>query len=107
MVDAASWVMAASRNLVLSVARKYTIAELTAKLDAATEELESNAGREVVKTATNFKDGGVSGELVEGDAEFLVDLYTRSLKVKRRWEADVTAERTKGTVNFNRRVWEA
>ena len=78
--------MVPSKSAVLSCARKYTIAELTTKLDAATLVLETNSAREVVKTATNFKDGGVSGELVEGDPNFLVELYTRALKVKRRWE---------------------
>lgn len=99
--------MAVSREAVLSCARKYTIAELTTKLDAATEALEAGLDQEVVKTATNFKDGGVSGELVRGQYEAKVELYSRALKVKRRWEADQRAFGSHGVVDFNRRVWGA
>jgi hypothetical protein len=94
-----------SRAAVLSCARKYTVAELVTKLDAATEAVEANAGRDVVVTATNFKDGGSSGELVEGNAEFLVELYAAALKVKRRWEAGQKAAANRGRIDFGRRVW--
>lgn len=96
----------ASRAAVLSVARKYDVPELLVKLDDATEEMELNASRDVVVTGTGMKDASTQGEFVEGaGAEYLVDLYTRALKVRRRFDAGQRAQMGAGGVDFSRRFW--
>lgn len=75
--------------LVVSFAEQYSTAQLTTWLQAAQAALVADLPR-VEMTGANFKEGGSSGQYVQGKPEFVVELTQRALKLKEAIDATDT-----------------
>lgn len=100
--------MKVNKTLVRVLARKYSVAELEEKLDAAVCELEDNMAAGVVVTGGNMKESGTTGEYREGRLDLMVRTYEAAIELRKRIDAGAEnggANERMNHVSFRHRVF--
>jgi hypothetical protein len=96
-----------SVDQVISLARRYTKAELLVKIDETSALLEDARDGGVVVTAANMKESGTSGEYREEELETKLKEYRLAYNYKVRLGAGASGMVNPGVshISFARRVW--
>lgn len=101
--------MAAEVNMdfVISLARRYTKAELLVKIDETSMELEEFMNAQVIVTSANMKESGTSGEYRQGEIERKLASYRAAYNYKCKLASGNSGRVNERMthLNFQTRIW--